>query len=176
MRKLIYCTKLLTLMACKESTEQNSDKKSHPSHKYHYVDVQQKEMNYLETLYVPVYSDIYYLNGTLRYLLTATVSIRNNTMTDTAYVFSSTYYDSDGAKLKEFVDSTILVLPLESFELVVEQTEIQGGAGANFIIEWGAKRYTNQLMVQSIMIGTTGQHGISFFPEAKVINQQNKKE
>ena len=64
---------------------------------------------------------------------------------------------------------TLLLLPMESIEFVVEEGENAGGAGANFIIEWAATNYSNQLLNQSIMIGAYRQQGISFFTEAKVI-------
>ena len=64
---------------------------------------------------------------------------------------------------------TLLLLPMESIEFVDEDGEKAGGAGANFIIEWAATNYSSQLLVQSIMIGTYGQQGVSFFTEAKVI-------
>ena len=54
------------------------------------------------------------------------VEIRNN--------ISAVYNDSYGNRLCDYVDSTILVSPLESIEFVVEGRENIGGAGANFII------------------------------------------
>ena len=77
--------------------------------------------------------------------------------------------------MNDYVDSTFLVSPLESIEFVVEEVENIGGAGANFIIEWGATNYSNQLLIQSIMIGTYEQQGISFTSEAKVIKSSSKK-
>jgi len=162
------------MATCNNKQPLETSKKTHPSHKYHFVKIDQNNLNYHETVYAPIYSDIYYLNGTLRYQLTATVSIRNTSLVDTAYVFSAIYYDSYGKKLKQYIDSTILVLPLESFELVVEQFENLGGAGANFIINWGATKNANQLMVQSVMIGTHNNPGVSFVSEAKTIKQEYK--
>ena len=43
-----------------------------------------------------------------------------------------------------------------------------------FIIEWGAKSYSNQLFIQSVMIGTYEQQGISFATEAIVIDSSRK--
>lgn len=64
---------------------------------------------------------------------------------------------------------------MESIEFVVEESEKAGGAGANFIIDWVASKYSNQIMIQSIMIGTSGQQGISFVTEAKVIKRSTKE-
>jgi hypothetical protein len=47
---------------------------------------------------------------------------------------------------------------MESIEFVVEDGEKAGGAGANFIIEWAATNYCNQLLNQSIYIGSREYH------------------
>jgi hypothetical protein len=64
---------------------------------------------------------------------------------------------------------------MESIEFVVEESEKAGGSGANFIIEWAATNYSDQLLIQSIMIGTFGDQGISFLTDAKVIKRIKKE-
>jgi len=175
MRYIFILISFLILTGCTGNNPEKIKKRSHPSHAYNYVDIDTSSLQYLETDYVPIYSDIYYNNGTKRYPLTATISIRNISIADSAYLLSAVYYDSYGNRLNDYVDSTFLVSPLESIEFVVEEVENIGGAGANFIIEWGATNYSNQLLIQSIMIGTYEQQGISFTSEAKVIKSSSKK-
>jgi len=169
MRYIFLIISFSIITGCTGNNLEKIKKRSHPSHAYNYINIDTSSLFYLETDYVPIYSDIYFNNGTKRYPLTVTISIRNISIGDSAYLLSAVYYDSYGHKLKDYVDSTFLVSPLESIEFVVEAEENIGGAGANFIIEWGAKNYSNQLLIQSIMIGTYEQQGISFTSEAKVI-------
>jgi hypothetical protein len=149
-------------------------KRSHPSHIYNFVEIDTSLLKYFETDYLPVYSDIYYQDGTRRFPITATVSIRNTSLADSAYILSATYHDSYGKLLHSYIDSTLLLSPLESIELVVEEEENEGGAGANFIIEWAATKYADQLLIQSVMISTYGQQGVSFLSEAKVIKRETR--
>ena len=171
LRNIIFIT-LLALMACHREQPADTIKKSHPSHKYTFVNPDSATLRYFETDYLPVYSDIYERDGTNRFMLTTTFSIRNTSLTDTAYLLSVNYYDSYGNTLKEYINNTILVSPLESIEFVVEEVEKFGGAGANFIIEWAAGSYSDQLLIQAVMISTHGQQGISFLTGAKVIGQR----
>jgi hypothetical protein len=150
-------------------------KRSHPSHIYNFVEPDTAKLNYFETDYLPVYSDIYYQDGTRRFPITVTVSIRNTSLIDSAFVLSANYYDSYGKLLHSYLDSTLLLSPLESIELVVEEDESEGGAGANFIIDWAATKYTDQVMIQSIMISTYGQQGVSFLSDAKMIKSYSKE-
>ena len=157
-----------------KKTEKES-KRSHPSHIYNFVEPDTAQLNYFETDYLPVYSDIYYQDGTRRFPITVTVSIRNTSLTDSAFILSANYYDSYGKLIHSYLDSTLLLSPLESIELVVEEDESEGGAGANFIIDWAATKYTDQVMIQSIMISTYGQQGVSFLSDAKMIKSYSRE-
>jgi hypothetical protein len=175
MRFLLFILSSLLLISCIDDNRSKAEKKkSHPSHSYNYIDAEKVTLQYFETDYVPVYSDIYHRDGTKRFQLTTTISIRNISQTDSAYILSATYHDSYGKELNEYADSAILLSPLESIEFVVEEVETSGGAGANFIVKWGATNYSKQLLIQSIMIGTYGQQGISFLSEARVISNSGK--
>lgn len=164
---------MLTLHSCNQEESVSDIKKSHPSHIYNYTSVDSADLAYLQTDYVPVYSDIYHRDGTRRFSLTVTLSIRNNSQVDSAYIISADYHDSYGTFLHGYVDSTIILTPLESIEFVVDEKQITGGAGANFIVEWGATNFADQLMIQTVMIGTNGQQGISFITDAKKIGERS---
>lgn len=166
---------LLTACQVNDKKAQKEIKRSHPSHVYTYVDIDTIRLKYFETDYLPVYSDIYHQDGTKRFPITATISIRNTSLADSAYIRSATYHDSFGKLLRSYLDSTLLLSPMESIEFVVEEGEKAGGAGANFIIEWAATNYSDQLLIQSIMIGTYGQQGISFLTQSKVIKRTKKE-
>ena len=166
---------LLAEWGCRPNNPETNTKKSYPSHKYSFVDVPASGLSYLETDYVPVYSDIYFRDGTRRFKLTATLSIRNTSMVDSAYVLQATYYDSYGNILSEYLKSILLLCPLESIEFVVEEDEQVGGAGANFIVKWGATRYSDQMLIQSVMISTYGQQGMSFMSNSKIIESSHNK-
>ncbi len=147
-------------------------KTTHPSHSYCYATVDEEALAYRESDYVPVYSDIYDRDGTKRFLLTTTISIRNTSRDDSAYILRALYYDSYGSMLKAYIDSTVLLRPLESIEFVVEEVEDLGGAGANFIVDWGAMRNNRQVLIQSVMIGTYAGQGVSFLSEARIISSE----
>ena len=175
-----YTTIILLLVifagcAVSDKQTEKGNKRSHPSHIYNFVEPDTALLNYFETDYLPVYSDIYYQDGTRRFPITVTVSIRNTSLTDSAFILSANYYDSYGKLIHSYLDSTLLLSPLESIELVVEEDESEGGAGANFIIDWAATKYTDQVMIQSIMISTYGQQGVSFLSDAKMIKSYSKE-
>ena len=175
--KIVFLPFLLfmVLISCQNKKTETNKKINYPSHNYTYVNLDTSTLKYKETVYVPVYSDIYHLDGTKRFLLTATVSVRSISLKDSAYVINAVYNDSYGKQLRNFAAKTILLKPLESIEYVIEDAEDKGGAGASFILQWGAGKYTGQMLIQSVMIGTTGQQGISFTANGIVISQTAEK-
>ena len=175
--KIVFLPFLLfmVLISCQNKVTETNKKINYPSHNYTYVNLDTSTLKYKETVYVPVYSDIYHLDGTKRFLLTTTVSVRNISLKDSAYVLNAVYNDSYGKQLRNFAAKTILLKPLESIEYVIEDAEDKGGAGASFILEWSGTRYSNQMLIQSVMIGTAGQQGISFTANGVVISRTAEK-
>lgn len=116
---------------------------------------------YKDTVYIPIYSDIYSESRLRSTLLTATLSIRSTSLEDTTYVNNIDYYNTNGELVKSFIDKTLILAPMQSIDYVIEKDDTSGGVGANFIVIWGAENNTAPLF-QAVMIGTSGQHGLSF--------------
>jgi hypothetical protein len=156
---------LAFLVACTRSEPKETKHHS----EYHFTTVDKSKLGQQEQVYVPIYSDIYYVDSKHTFSLTATLSIRNTSFKDSIYVFSIDYYNSAGQKVRRYNESTLLLKPMESVEFVVENKDDTGGVGANFVVEWGARQGAQKPYFQGVMIGTTGQQGISFTTEGIVI-------
>lgn len=168
MKPILYIVLvLLVVAACTKSKVPET--KHHSS--YHFEAVDQSSFEQAELVYIPIYSDIYFVDSKHTFSLTATLSIRNTSFKDSIYVFSIDYYNSGGQKVRRYNESTLLVKPMESVEFVVADKDDTGGVGANFVVEWGAKPGAQKPYFQGVMIGTTGQQGISFTTEGIVIQQ-----
>jgi Protein of unknown function (DUF3124) len=123
-----------------------------------------------QMIYVPVYSHIYYYNTRRRYLLAVTLSIRNTDLHKPMTITSVRYYDTDGKFLQEYLEKPLQLGPLASTDFFVEERDIRGGAGANFLVEWRAEAPMNAPLVEAVMVGTAGTQGIAFMSPGRVIN------
>lgn len=127
-----------------------------------------------QTVYVPVYSHIY-ADDRFRdkpFLLTATLSIRNTDPDNGFKLTKASYYDSEGNLLKEYLPKPMTIAPLASTRYIVEESEVRGGSGAKFLVEWQAAKSVTEPIIESIMIGTKMQQGISFISRGRVIKGQ----
>lgn len=126
-----------------------------------------------QTIYVPVYSHIYHHNRQEIFNLAATLSIRNTDLVNPLIVTSVRYYDSAGKLVKQYLERPIQLDALASTDFFINRNNTSGGLGANFIVEWVSQTKIAEPIVESIMIGTDFQQGISFTSPGKVIKSQN---
>lgn len=157
MTKPISVLLLVFLIACKNGENKRT---SLPSQIYQYVKIDTTALLDKHVVYVPVYSHIYTEDGTTTFNLSATLSIRNTSFSDSFYVSDVAYYGSQGEVLKHYLNSPVVVKPMTSIEFVVERTESKGGAGANFVVRWGANKTGLQPLIQTVM--NESATGISF--------------
>ena len=122
-----------------------------------------------QTLYVPAYSHIYYRNAQRSMNLATTLSIRNTSPEASLLLSTIDYYDSDGTYVRSYLDTTRALDPLASTYVVVEQDDIRGGVGANFIVRWHAETPVPPPVVGTVMITTASTQGISFQSSARVL-------
>jgi hypothetical protein len=124
-----------------------------------------------QTVYVPVYSHIYSGDREHPFLLAATLSIRNTDPDQQITVTVIDYYDSDGKLLKKYLQKNLILNPMASMRVVIKESDKSGGSGANFIVKWESKNRVTGPVIESIMIGTQIQQGISFTSRGQVIRE-----
>jgi len=124
-----------------------------------------------QTVYVPAYSHIYHGNQERPLLLTVTVSIRNISPSHALTVTAVDYYDTQGAILKHYVTTPFVLGPLGSERFVVPQSDEAGGSGANFIVKWHSAEPISPPIIETIMIGSQNQLGISFTSRGEAIHK-----
>ncbi|MEM9728749.1 MAG: DUF3124 domain-containing protein [Myxococcota bacterium] len=134
-------------------------------------DVSATDLVVQRSVYVPVYSHIYY-DGGRPYSLETTLSIRNIDTEDPLYVRTVAYYDTNGALSTKLLDQLIALRPLQTIEFLVERKDATGGSGANFVVDWGAaNRQTASPFIEAVMVGRSGTNAISFVSPGRTIDR-----
>lgn len=129
-----------------------------------------------ERVYVPIYSHIYYRNRRSDIDLAATLSIRNTDEAAPIRVTTVRYYDSEGALVRQYVETPVRVAPMGSTYFLIEQQDDTGGVGANFIVEWEAERAVSPPVIEAVMISATSSQGISFVTQGRVLRRRQSAE
>ena len=151
---------LLCLAACTPAGESNSvDPVNWQQRK---VAIQAQDSLIHGSSYLSVYSEIYERSEKRLFNLTATISIRNISSTDTVYLFRADYFHTGGRLIRTYFDFPIYVAPMETVEIVIAETDKGGGTGANFVFEWAIPPGSHEPFFEAVMISTYGQQGLSF--------------
>ncbi len=125
-----------------------------------------------QTVYIPVYSHIYHGNRDKEPVyLAATLSIRNTDPENAMIVNSIDYYDSDGLLVKKHLDKSIRIKPMGSTRIIVKESDKSGGSGAKFMVKWESAEKITAPVIETVMIGTQAQQGISFTSRGQVIRE-----
>jgi hypothetical protein len=124
-----------------------------------------------QTVYVPVYSNVYSGPKKNPFHLAAMLSIRNTDMAASFRVTAIDYYDNDGRLVRRHLDRPLTLGPLGTTHVYVEEKDTSGGFGANFIVRWTADKVINAPVIECVMIGATSGQGISFVSPGQEIRE-----
>ena len=122
-----------------------------------------------ETVYVPVYSNVYSGDRALPFNLAATLSIRNTSTGESITLLGADYYDSAGRLLRRYVVTPVVLGPLASTKVFIPEKDSSGGFGASFIVRWRAAKKVSAPVIECVMIGARSGQGISFVSPGQVI-------
>jgi hypothetical protein len=127
-----------------------------------------------ESIYVPIYSNVFAGPKKLPFQLAAMLSIRNTDPKYTITVVRVDYYGNDGRMLEEYTEKQIELRPFASMHFYVKEYDKRGGPGANFIVKWRSANKVNRPIIQGIMLGLTSGQGLSFICPGQPIEEHDE--
>jgi hypothetical protein len=123
-----------------------------------------------QVLYLPIYSNIPYFEGSRRFDLSAFVAIHNTDLNRSLKITKVLFFDNDGMLVSDYLRKDSVLQPLGSTNFFVPE-EDKSGIGANFIVEWVSDSLINEPLVESVMIGLSGGQGISFSSVGRIMRE-----
>lgn len=124
-----------------------------------------------QTVYVPAYSNVFTGPRKLPFQLAATLSIRNTDFSNTIRITSIDYFDTNGKLIRRYLEKPLPLGPLASTYIHIEEKDVSGGFGANFIVRWSGDKVVNTPIIECVMIGATSGQGISFVSPGQEIRE-----
>lgn len=171
---------LLIIMGCTDRQKSNSVEK--PASQDTVVDsilIEQSDSFIRDTssigqmVYVPVYSHIYQRDRTRTFNLTTTLSIRNADPYRSLTLTKVSYYDSEGNLVQQYIDSQVEIGPLASTSYVIEERDLRGGVGANFLVSWKSAEPIIPPVIEAVNISTSNTQGVSFLSVGRVLQERS---
>jgi hypothetical protein len=127
-----------------------------------------------QTVYIPIYSHIYSGDKERPVDLAATLSVRNTDPGRSIMIMAVDYYNSEGKLLRNYLSAPVELHKMATLRYVVKESDKEGGSGANFVVRWQAGQAVVPPLIESVMISTQSQQGISFTSRGKVISERTR--
>jgi hypothetical protein len=125
-----------------------------------------------ETLYVPIYSNVYSGPKANPLQLATMLSIHNIDPKYAITVLKADYYDSSGNLVESYVKKPINLKPFAHSFFYLKEYDVRGGPGANFIVKWRADKKVNHPIVEALMLET--RTGVSFLSTGQIITEHTE--
>ncbi len=127
------------------------------------------------SIYVPIYSTISYENRRRTLDLAATLSVRNTDLKQSIILRSVDYYGTDGQLIKKYLDEPVELVPMSSADFIVDRTDVRGGVGANFVVDWMSAKKVALPIAEAVMVSTGSSHSVSFISRGETIVTPEKQ-
>jgi hypothetical protein len=119
--------------------------------------------------YVPAYSSVSMSQGKLRADFSVTLSVHNASETRPLVLKRIAYFETGGKVVESYLKSPIALKPFATIEVFVPTTDVRGGTGANFVVDWAASGEIAEPVVEALMFGGIGSGHYSFISQGRPI-------
>ena len=124
--------------------------------------------------YVPVYSSVAMSQGKLRADFSVTLSVHNASETRPLVLKRIAYFDTSGKMVESYLTAPIALKPFATVEVFVATTDVRGGAGANFVVDWASAGEIAEPAVEALMVGGVGSGHYAFISQGRPIRLVGK--
>jgi hypothetical protein len=175
MKTIILAIFILSITACGTNTSREISSVNPINWKKRTVQEELSDSLLFGKTYLSVYSEIYNLSEKMTRTLTATVSMRNINTSDTIYILNTSYYNTAGEIVRTYFDQPIYLKPMETVEIIIDNHDLEGGTGANFVFDWKIKPQVEKPFFEAVMISNMQGYSISFTTQGREYERINQE-
>lgn len=124
-----------------------------------------------QVVYVPAYTWVYYTEKGRTFPLTTTLVIHNTDQDTGIRVNSIRFHDAEGALVREFAEEPRELAPFAALDVLVAKPGKTKGSGTCFVVTWMASQPVSAPIIECILIGASGQQGISLRTHGRVVRE-----
>ena len=124
--------------------------------------------------YVPVYSSVSMSQGKLRADFSVTLSVHNASETRPLVVKRIAYFDTTGKMVESYLKAPVALKPFATIEIFIPTSDVRGGTGANFVVDWAAAGEVAEPAVEALMVGGIGAGHYAFISQGRPIRPAGK--
>jgi len=121
------------------------------------------------SFYVPAYSSVSMSEGRLRADFSVTLNIHNASETRPLVLRRIAYFDTNGKPVQSYLKEPVALKPFATIEVFIPTTDVRGGTGANFIVDWAADGPIAEPVIEALMLGGLGTGQYAFISQGRPV-------
>jgi hypothetical protein len=121
------------------------------------------------SFYVPAYSSVSLSEGRLRADFSVTLNIHNASETRPLVLRRIAYFDTNGKPVQSYLKEPVALKPFATIEVFIPTTDVRGGTGANFIVDWAADGSIAEPVIEALMLGGLGTGQYAFISQGRPV-------
>ena len=122
--------------------------------------------------YIPVYSSV--SMGKTRADFSVTLSIHNASETRPLVLRRIAYFDTGGKMVESYLKAPVALKLFSTIEVFVPITDVRGGTGANFVVDWAAAGEIAEPVIEALMFGALGSGHYAFISQGRPVKLVGK--
>ena len=79
------------------------------------------------------------------------------------------YFDTGGKIVESYLKAPIALKPFSTIEVFISTTDVRGGTGANFVVDWAAPGGIAEPVVEALMVGGLGSGHYAFISQGRSV-------
>jgi hypothetical protein len=107
--------------------------------------------------------------GRLRADFSVTLSVHNASETRPLVVRRIAYFDTTGKMVESYLKAPVALKPFATVEVSIAASDVRGGTGANFVIDWAATGDIAEPVVEALMVGSVGPGHYAFISQGRPV-------
>ncbi len=120
-------------------------------------------------IYVPAYSSVLLSGGRVQANFTVTLSVHNASNAVPLVLRRIDYHDTSGRLVHAYLEKPVALKPFGTVEVAVPVTDLRGGTGANFYLEWAAEGAIAEPVAEAVMMGQIGAASYAFVSQGRAV-------
>ena len=121
------------------------------------------------SVYVPAYSSVALSQGKARADFSVTLTVNNVSEERPLVLTRIAFFDTSGNLVESFLTRPIALKPFAAVEVYIAVTDLRGGTGANFIVDWAATDAIAEPVIEALMLGGIGAGHYAFISPGRTI-------
>lgn len=173
MKITAYLILFCFILSCREGNETTEENAGPRDVKINTSELQldSNSLSRGQQIFVATYSEVHWTEDQTE-LVASNLSIRNTSLTESIILKYVDFYDDHGNLFENYISEEVTIAPMASALYRLDQHDLKGGAGSNFLIEWESQVPVTMPYVENVSFRMSAAQSFSFTSPGVILREK----